>query len=231
MPANNRESASVSQNPDKKDKKQKGAVREYAEALIIALLLAFVIRSFVVQAFKIPSGSMLPTLKVGDHLLVNKFVYGLRLPFTDILLTDFSDPECKDIVVFRFPENESKDFIKRVIGTPGDTIRIRNHRVYRNGDLLKEPYVRPNRNAGHGSFPMDKWPPHSFDPRVRNNLGPIQVPEDKYFVMGDNRGESYDSRFWGFVDEDKILGRAWIIYWSWKSWTDIRWSRIGKVIH
>jgi signal peptidase I len=216
---------------EKKKKKQKGTVREYAEALAIALLLAFFIRSFVVQAFKIPSGSMLPTLKIGDHLLVNKFVYGLRLPFTDLFITDFSDPEFKDIVVFRFPENESKDFIKRVIGTPGDTIRIGNKRVYRNGEPIQEPYIRRGRHEIHGSFPMDKWPPHRFDPRVRRNLGPIEVPEHEYFVMGDNRGESYDSRFWGFVEEDKILGKAWIIYWSWASWTDIRWSRIGKVIH
>ncbi|MCF8029640.1 MAG: signal peptidase I [Desulfohalobiaceae bacterium] len=211
-------------------KKQKGAFREYAEALAIALLLAFVIRSFVVQAFKIPSGSMLPTLKIGDHLLVNKFLYGLRIPFTDVFITDFSDPEFQDIVVFRFPENESKDFIKRVIGTPGDTIRIRDQQVYRNGKRLKEPYIRPNRSNVVGTFPKNKWPPHSFDPRVRNNLGPIEVPENKYFVMGDNRGESYDSRFWGFVEENKILGEAWIIYWSWKSWTDIRWSRIGDVV-
>ena len=215
---------------ENQNKKQKGAFREYAEALAIALLLAFVIRSFVVQAFKIPSGSMLPTLKVGDHLLVNKFLYGLRLPFTDIYVTDFSDPEFQDIIVFRFPENESKDFIKRVIGTPGDTIRIKDNKVYRNGEPIKEPYARPSQTEAHGSFPMDKWPPHSFDPRVRNNLGPIEVPENKYFVMGDNRGESYDSRFWGFVEENKILGEAWIIYWSWESWTNIRWSRIGDLV-
>jgi len=226
-----RKSSDDSVNDGTQEKKKKGAVREYAEALAIALLLAFLIRSFVVQAFKIPSGSMLPTLKIGDHLLVNKFVYGLRIPFTDVFISDFSDPEHRDIVVFRFPENESKDFIKRIIGTPGDTIRIKNQRVFRNGEALKEPYARPANTDVRGSFPMDKWPPHRFDPRVRNNLGPIEIPEDHYFVMGDNRGESYDSRFWGFVEEDKILGRAWIIYWSWKSWTDIRWSRIGHLIH
>lgn len=222
----------MSETQEKKErKKQKGVVREYAEALAIALILAFLIRSFVVQAFKIPSGSMLPTLKIGDHLLVNKFIYGVRLPFTDTFVLDFSDPESQDIIVFRFPENESKDFIKRVIGTPGDTIRIQDQQVFLNGEPLREPYVRRSKDEVRGSFPMDKWPPHQFDPRVRNDLGPIQVPEEEYFVMGDNRGESYDSRFWGFVEEEKILGKAWIIYWSWKGWTDIRWSRIGEVIH
>ena len=213
------------------EKKRKGTVREYAEALAIALLLAFLIRSFVVQAFKIPSGSMLPTLKIGDHLLVNKFIYGVRIPFTDTFVLDLSDPEFQDIIVFRFPENESKDFIKRIVGTPGDTLRIGDQQVYRNGKPISEPYVRRGNTSVHGEFPMDKWPPHRFDPRVRTNLGPIRVPEGKYFVMGDNRGESYDSRFWGFVDEDQILGEAWIIYWSWKSWTDIRWSRIGNVVN
>ncbi|MFO7875651.1 MAG: signal peptidase I [Desulfovermiculus sp.] len=206
-------------------------LKEYAQALIIALILAFVIRSFVVQAFKIPSGSMLPTLEIGDHLLVNKFIYGIKLPFTEITIVPVSEPETGDIVVFKFPEDESKDFIKRVIGVPGDTILIKDKQVYRNGELLPEPYAqRTSPQLSTRAFPLEKWPPHEFDPRARDNLGPIQVPEDAYFVLGDNRDESYDSRFWGFVREEAILGQAWIIYWSWEGLTNIRWGRIGDTV-
>jgi len=206
--------------------------KEYAEALIIALVLAFFIRSFIVQAFKIPSGSMLQTLQIGDHLLVNKFLYGVKLPFINYTVIPVSQPDFQDIIVFEFPEDESKDFIKRVIGLPGDTITIRDRQVFRNGEKLNEPYVQHTSNQViPGQYPMDRWPPHRFDPRVRDNLGPIKVPEEKYFVMGDNRDESYDSRFWGFVNEDKILGKAWIIYWSWEGITNIRWHRIGDIIN
>ncbi|MGX9365164.1 signal peptidase I [Desulfoplanes sp. PS50] len=190
-------------------------LKEYAEALIIAFILAFIIRSFVVQAFKIPSGSMLETLQIGDHLLVNKFVYGLRIPFTDFFVTRFSDPEFKDIIVFEFPEDPSKDFIKRVIGTPGDVLEMRDKVLFRNGQKLDEPYaqhVEP-----------------TYRP-TRDNFGPITVPENKYFVMGDNRDQSYDSRFWGFVDRDKIAGKAMILYWSWEGFSNIRWNRIGRLV-
>ncbi|MEJ5242815.1 MAG: signal peptidase I [Desulfomicrobiaceae bacterium] len=191
-------------------------LKEYVEALLIALLLAFVIRSFVVQAFKIPSGSMLQTLQIGDHLLVNKFLYGIKVPFTHVFITQFDGPKHGDIVVFEFPEDPSKDFIKRVIGLPGDVIEVREKQVYRNGELLHEPYVQ-----------------HT-DPRTnvlkRDNFGPVTVPEGKYFVMGDNRDESYDSRFWGFVDRAAIEGKAWILYWSWESLTSIRWERIGRLV-
>jgi len=190
-------------------------LKEYAEALIIAFILAFIIRSFVVQAFKIPSGSMLQTLQIGDHLLVNKFIYGIRIPFTDIVIARFSDPQFKDIIVFEFPEDPSKDFIKRVIGTPGDVLEMRNKVLYRNGEKLNEPYVQHTQN--------------DYSP-VRDNFGPITVPDNKYFVMGDNRDESYDSRFWGFVDRDKIEGKAMILYWSWEGFSNIRWNRIGKMV-
>ncbi|MFP4212512.1 MAG: signal peptidase I [Desulfohalobiaceae bacterium] len=209
----------------------KKTFKEYAEALLIAFILAFLIRSFAVQAFKIPSGSMLPTLKVGDHLLVNKFIYGIRLPFVNTLVFPVSEPEFQDIIVFKFPEDESKDFIKRVIGLPGDEIEIRNKQVHRNGQPLVEPYVRstsPQTSPGQTSG--QNWPPHSFNPEFRDNLPPVQVPEDKYFVLGDNRDESYDSRFWGFVDQEQILGEAWIIYWSWAGLGDIRWGRIGQTL-
>ena len=206
-------------------------LKEYAQALAIALILAFVIRSFVVQAFKIPSGSMLPTLQIGDHLLVNKFIYGIKLPFTEISLVPVSDPESGDIIVFKFPEDDSKDFIKRVIGVPGDTIRIEDKQVFRNGQPLREPYVQHTApHLAKQEFPMPKWPPHAFDPRARDNLGPVHIPDGSYFVMGDNRDESYDSRFWGFVREEAILGRAWRIYWSWNGITNIRWGRIGDPV-
>ena len=188
---------------------------EYLEALAVALVLAFVIRTFVVQAFKIPSGSMLDTLLIGDHLLVNKFLYGTRIPFTDKVILPIEEPADGDVIVFEFPEDTSKDFIKRIIGAPGDVLEMKDKVVYRNGQKLDEPYVK-----------------HT-DPNIqarRDNFGPITVPPGKYFAMGDNRDESYDSRFWGFVDKDKIRGKAWVIYWSWDGPSDIRWSRIGNLV-
>ncbi len=188
---------------------------EYIEALAVALVLALIIRTFVVQAFKIPSGSMLETLQIGDHLLVNKFIYGLKIPFTDTILVDIDKPKHGDVIVFEFPEDPTKDFIKRVVGLPGDKIEIKNKDVYRNGEKLVEPYVQ-----------------HT-DPNTvmrRDNMAEVTVPEDKYFVMGDNRDESYDSRFWGFVDRNKIKGKALIIYWSWDGFPSVRWNRIGKLV-
>lgn len=189
---------------------------EYIEALAVALILALVIRTFVVQAFKIPSGSMLETLQVGDHLLVNKFIYGVKMPFTGKILYDVDDPKHGDIVVFEFPEDPDKDFIKRIIGLPGDVIEIKDKEVYRNGVKLDEPY------AQHSD-------PNTVIPR-RDNFGPITVPENKYFCMGDNREESYDSRFWGFVDREKIKGKAWIIYWSWDGFPSVRFNRVGMTV-
>lgn len=191
-------------------------LKEYVEAFAVAFILAMVIRFFVVQAFKIPSGSMLDTLLIGDHLLVNKFVYGVKLPFVGTTVLPMNDPEHGDIIVFKFPEDPSKDFIKRVVGVPGDTIEIKDKAVYRNGEKLVEPYVR-----------------HTDDrivPGNRDNLPAVIVPEGGYFCMGDNRDESYDSRFWGFVDREAIKGRAWIIYWSWADLTEVRWGRIGDFV-
>lgn len=209
----------------------KKTCKEYAEALIIALILAFFIRSFVVQAFKIPSGSMLETLQIGDHLLVNKFLYGIKLPLVNKTLIPVSAPDFQDIIVFKYPEDRSKDFIKRVIGIPGDSIEIHNQQVFRNGKKLIEPYARHSSSQiRDNSFSMKRWPPHSYIPGARDNLGLLQVPEGKYFVMGDNRDESYDSRFWGFVDQKDIVGKAWRIYWSWEGLTEIRWTRIGDYV-
>lgn len=190
-------------------------LKEYAEALIVALILAFFIRSFVVQAFKIPSGSMLQTLQIGDHLLVTKFAYGVKIPFTNIMIYEREGPKHGDVIVFDFPEDPSKDFIKRVIGAPGDVIEIRDKQVFRNGEQLTEPYVQ---HVTSSILPQ------------RDNFGPITVPADKYFVLGDNRDESYDSRFWGFVERKTIAGKALILYWSWGGMTNIRWERIGQLV-
>ncbi len=199
----------------------KSIFREYAEAILIAVVLALFIRTFVVQAFKIPSGSMKPTLLVGDHILVNKFIYGIRLPFVEKTVIPITDPKRGDIVVFKFPEDPQKDFIKRVIGIGGDVIEIRDKKVY----LNNKPMVDE-----HGTF-LD---PHIIpgSARPRDNLGPLTVPPHSLFVMGDNRDHSYDSRFWKFVDLSKVKGKAFIIYWSWnRNEPGVRWKRLGDLLH
>lgn len=193
---------------------------EYAEAIIIAILIAFFIRTFIVQAFKIPSGSMKPTLLIGDHLLVNKFIYGIKIPFIRKTLISINEPKRGDVVVFIYPEDRSKDFIKRVIGIGGDTIEIRSKKIFLNG----LPY-----DDKHGVYVEDFIIPGSIQPR--DNFGPFTVPRDTLFTMGDNRDQSYDSRFWGVVDMKDVLGKAMIIYWSWnKDESGVRWNRLLKVI-
>ena len=197
---------------------RKAAFREYAESIAIALVLAFVLRSFVVQAFKIPSGSMEDTLAIGDHLLVNKFLYGTKVPFMGKRVLKIRDPKRGDVVVFEYPKDESRDFIKRVIGLPGDEIEVRDKKVYINGAL----YINPQ------EVHKD---PEPEPQNVRDNFGPVTVPAGSYFVMGDNRDRSYDSRFWGFVPEEKIKGMAFIKYWSWDNeHSTVRWKNIGSVI-
>lgn len=198
----------------------RSVLREYVEAFGTALLLALFLRTFVVQAFKIPSGSMLPTLQIGDHLLVNKFLYGIRIPFLEKRVLQVYHPERDDVIVFVFPEDRTKDFIKRVKAIPGDTIEIRDRVVYLNGQPLDDPHAfyEPGARVIPGS--------------LRDNFGPFTVPEGQVFVMGDNRDHSHDSRFWGTVPIDDILGKAFVLYWSWDS--DAfrpRFSRIGSVIH
>ena len=201
-------------------KKKKSVVREYAEAIAIAILLALFIRTFVVQAFKIPSGSMLPTLLIGDHLLVNKFIYGIRVPFSGKVLIPLKDPKSGDIIVFKFPKDRSIDYIKRVVGVPGDKIEVKNKKVYRNDKLAEDPFAH---------FTSTTILPGSVSPK--DNFGPITVPEGKYFVMGDNRDNSSDSRFWGFVDLKAVSGKAFIIYWSWdKENFGVRWDRLGDLL-
>ncbi|WP_319410121.1 signal peptidase I [uncultured Desulfosarcina sp.] len=200
--------------------KKKGALRENIEAIVVAVILALFIRTFVVQAFKIPSGSMKDTLLIGDHILVNKFIYGVKVPFINKTIIPTHDPQRDDIVVFEFPEDPSKDFIKRVIGIPGDVIEIRNKKLFVNGVPVKN---------SHGIYSDPKI--YAAGTQPRDNLGPITVPEHKLFVMGDNRDFSYDSRFWGFVDFIAVKGKAFIIYWSWdKEDFGVRWGRLGHLL-
>jgi signal peptidase I len=200
--------------------------REYGEALLFALILALLIRTFLFQAFKIPSGSMEDTLLIGDHLLVNKFIYGTQLPFMDGRFLTLRHPQRGDIIVFEFPQDADKsyfqrrDFIKRVVGMPGDRIEVSNKQVMVNG----EPY----RLSQELHKELDIIPGNL---QPRDFMSPVEVPAGHYFVMGDNRDRSFDSRFWGFVPEQKIKGLAFIKYWSWnREKTMPRWNRIGRLI-
>ncbi|RJQ18668.1 MAG: signal peptidase I [Nitrospiraceae bacterium] len=233
-------------------KNKKSKFREYAEAISIAIVLALFIRAFVVQAFKIPSGSMIPTLLVGDHILVNKFTYGLAIPFAGTKALVFNQPQKGDIVVFPFPkdrekeectsafsnistrignvlnsgnisylfQDECKDFIKRVIGVGGDEIEVKDKKLFVNDVMVNEPFII------HSDRYMDT---------SRDNFGPFTVPRNSVFVMGDNRDQSYDSRFWGVVEVKEIKGKAFIMYWSWDNTgsllSKVRWGRLGKLIH
>jgi len=243
----------------KKDgaRKKKGAFREYAEALIVAVLVALVIRAFVIEAFKIPSGSMLPTLSIGDHIFVNKFLYGLRIPFTKYRIVDVSSPERGDVVVFIYPVDGGKDFIKRVIGVPGDRIRIDGEEIRVNGEQLMMQPVEISeypgdsrrlivRNGKQRTIPFVRgWRDFDFfeeeDGRAvhlvqyeRFRARPIfnaVVPPGHYFVMGDNRDNSSDSREWGFVPEGNIKGKAMFVWLPLdKDHGGLRWHEFGRWI-
>ncbi len=209
---------------------KKHPAREYIEAITIALILAFLIREVVVQAYKIPSGSMLNTLQIGDHLLVNKMSYGIKIPneIPFIRKKIFPNyrflakiPQRGDVIVFQYPEDPSRDFIKRVIGLPGETIEIKHQKVYINGSPLKEDaYVR------HIDAPLA--PPYSYP---RDDFGPFTIPEGHVFMMGDNRENSQDSRYWGPLDINLIRGKAMFFYWSWNEENHtVRWERIGNAV-
>lgn len=211
--------------PVKKPLKSKS--REWTESIIVALVLALIIRSFIVQAFKIPSGSMEDTLLVGDHLLVSKFIYGMQIPFTDKRFLTFRHPRQGDVIVFEFPEDRNKnyfarrDFIKRVVGTPGDVVEVREKQVFVNGVKYELPQ-EIHKEAD--LIPAESSP--------RDFMKPVTVPAGSYFVMGDNRDRSYDSRFWGFVTDPEIKGKAFIKYWSWDSERHLpRITRIGGLIN
>ena len=199
---------------------RKSALREWGEALGVALILALVIRSFVVQAFKIPSGSMLPTLQIGDHILVNKFIYGVRVPILGNMLLEIGTPKHGDVIVFVYPEDPQKDFIKRVVAVAGDVVEIEAKKLTVNGVAVADPYAHYADGESIGGQPQ------------RDNFGPFTVPRGTVFVMGDNRDRSYDSRFWGPVALDQVKGKAFLIYWSWDGddrW--IRWERLGDLIY
>ncbi|PYR61500.1 MAG: signal peptidase I [Acidobacteria bacterium] len=189
---------------------KKSVIREYFESIVIAVILALFVRTWVVQAFKIPTGSMENNLLIGDHLLVNKFIVGPTPLAIGRALLPVRPIRRGDIVVFKYPDEPDRDFIKRVIGLPGETVELRNKKVYINGKPIDEPYVHflsPPSSAGQEVTSAD----------VRENYAPVTVPPDHYFVMGDNRDNSQDSRYWGFLPRDYVKGKALLIYWSYES--------------
>ncbi|MFQ5898806.1 MAG: signal peptidase I [Candidatus Methylomirabilia bacterium] len=220
-------------------RRKKSSVEEYAEAILMAVVLALVIRTFVVQAFTIPSGSMMDTLQVGDYILVNKFIYGAQIPYTPWSLPGLRAPERGEIVVFKYPLDERRDFIKRIIASGGDRLVIRDGQVFINRQPISEQYVQnPGRTLGPPPYVTDR---NSDEPCLAqaaaaaktdaHQFGPITIPEGHYFVMGDNRNNSQDSRYWGCLKREHIRGKAFMIYWSWnreKHWP--RWGRLGKII-
>ena len=188
---------------------KKSTVREYFESIVIAVILALFIRTFVVQAFKIPTGSMENNLLIGDHLLVNKFVLGPTPSSIERTLLPIGTIRRGDVIVFKYPEDPARDFIKRVIGLPGETLELRDKKVSVNGTPLDEPYVHFLEPPGMSTELREVT---SSD--VRERYGPVTVPPNQYFVMGDNRDNSQDSRYWGFLPRDYIKGKALVIYWS-----------------
>lgn len=222
---------------------QRATVVEYARSLFPVILVVFLIRSFVVEPFKIPSGSMRPTLQLKDFILVNKFEYGLRLPIIGWKLTEGDAPERGDVVVFQYPRDESLDYIKRIVALPGDRVAFRDHTVFVNGEpvprRLEGPYVYRSKrgNMVETRRYQERTRSHRYDVLYsRNKSGrslvePVEVPEGAYFVMGDNRDHSNDSRYWGFVPANNILGEAFVIWWSWDSYeNNVRWGRLGQWI-
>jgi signal peptidase I len=217
---------------------------EYSKAFFPVILAVFLLRAFIVEPFRIPSGSMLPSLFIGDFILVSKSSYGIKLPVLKRQIAPIGSPERGDVMVFRFPKNPKTNFIKRVIGTPGDVVTYHNKRLSINGKPLPLE-----------AFELVNWPTEEMRDRAKvflesigeenhtimiDNRGSsrshqVTVPEGEYFVMGDNRDHSNDSRYWGFVPEEFIVGKAFFIWFSWDSGGDgvlgkINWSRIGSVI-
>jgi signal peptidase I len=246
--------------------------RDTVRAFVLAILLALGIRTFVIEPFKIPSGSMIPTLLVGDHIFVNKFTYGIRMPVTGTLLAEMGEPQRGDVMVFRYPDDPSQDFIKRCIGLPGDTIEMRDGRLYVDGRLVDRTaqeeftYVDYERGRDVRVHRYDEildnggtYPTLYDEARAQmGRRGPWEVPADHFFMLGDNRNSSRDSRFWRqpFVRADQIKGRAMFVYWSWVvaegpqkergligdllftlyrvvtlQIEDVRWGRMGRAVH
>ena len=208
---------------------RKSTAREYFESICVAVILALFVRTFIVQAFKIPTGSMEPNLLIGDHLLVNKFVFAPTLSGAEQTVLPIDPIRRGDIIVFKYPEDPERDFIKRVIGLPGETLELKNKRVYIDNKPLDEPYV-------HYLIPPGEEAPPDFDVRV--TYGPVTVPAGHYFMMGDNRDNSQDSRYWGFLPAEYIKGKALFVYFSFgeeeglsQLFSGIRWTRIFHQIH
>jgi len=211
---------------------KKSVVREYFETILVAVVLALFFRTFVVQAFKIPSGSMEPNLLIGDQLLVNKFVFAPTVSSAERAILPIRDVRRGEVVVFKFPEDPERDFIKRVVGLPGETIEFKDRRIVVNGRPVEDPHAHylPRGGAG-GSFEIAPGD-------VRDHYGPVVVPADALFVMGDNRDNSADSRYWGFMPIRNLKGRALMIYWSWDGsgesmspLTETRWARLLRQVH
>ncbi len=222
-------------------KKKKNIIREYAEALAIAIIGALILRAFVIQAFRIPTGSMEDTLLVGDFLLVNKFWYGAKVPFTDYRLPSFADPKQGDVIVFKYPLDPSLDYIKRCIAVEGQTLLIKDKQIYVDGKPFTNPdhvkFIDPHiKKKGVVERQITSaFPEGSFN---RDNFGPVVIPKGYLFMMGDNRDNSLDSRYWGFMPKENVVGKALIIYWSWNKdiplyriLTKIRWGRILDLIN
>ena len=210
---------------------KKSVAREYFESLVIAVVLALFIRTFVVQAFKIPTGSMEPNLLIGDHLLVNKLVFGPYLTGVERALLPMKEIGRRDVIVFKYPEDPERDFIKRVIGLPGEQIEVRHKRVYVNGHLLDEPYAHYMEDPPPAPQELEPGDRQGSGGDPRESYGPVTVPPKHYFVMGDNRDNSQDSRYWGFLPGDYVKGRALVIYWSYEAEsgnvvTGTRWRRL-----
>jgi signal peptidase I len=238
---------------------KKSSVREYADSIVVAVLVALVLRAFVVEAFKIPSGSMIPTMEVGDHIFVNKFIYGLRIPFTTIKFLDFRKPKKGEVIVFIYPVDPSKDFIKRIVGVEGDTIEVRRDVLYVNGKVVEQKRLPGEYTYWDYDDRTDKWSQRTCV-REEEDLGghryitihdahpveeyggyrgdfpdagrPYVVPKDTVFVLGDNRNNSHDSRYWGPVPLENIKGEALVVWWSgWFDYPDgIRWGRVGHMV-
>jgi signal peptidase I len=188
---------------------QKSTIREYFESIVIAVILALFVRTWVVQAFKIPTGSMENNLLIGDHLLVNKFAFAPSASRLEHAIMPEQTIKRGDVIVFKYPDEPERDFIKRVIGLPGETLELRNKKVFIDGKPIDEPYVHFLEPASNSQEVT------SFD--VRERYGPVKVPADQFFVMGDNRDNSQDSRYWGFLPRTYIKGKALMIYWSYES--------------
>jgi len=222
-----------------------GSALRFASTLVLAAVLFVLVRTFLIEAYRIPTGSMENTLLVGDFLLVNKAVYGTRIPGTEMRLGAFREPALGDVVVFHPPHEPGRNYVKRVVGVPNDTLEMRDKRLYRNGMLADEPWARHDDDRGDSVHPDMRWQSgyliasgrRKYQP-TRDNWGPIVVPPDRYFVLGDNRDNSEDSRYWGFVEREKIRGQPWRVYYSFVSATEsslpllrrVRWGRIGEAI-